>query len=344
VILLIGDGMGLGQVAAGRIHARGPSGRLNLERLPVLGLVTTHPAGALVAKSDSAATALATGRKTRNGRIGTDPDARPLPTITETLAAAGWATGFVTTTRITDATPASFLAHTERRDQQSEIAAQIAAAKADLLIGGGRRFFVPKSAQGSARKDERNLLDEMRSRGVAVVEEPAALAGASALPLAAIFQVEPQAIPRREPPIGALAAKAIELLSASGRPFFALIEDEEIDSRSHGNDLAGLSAALERFDEAVRVAVEFAAKDGSTLVLVTGDHSTGAPAIDAGSTSARLRVVWEGDGHTGEPVPIYAYGPPAAARRFTGVLDNTDIPRRIAEILGVAFPPSAEEP
>ena len=138
-----------------------------------------------------------------------------------------------------------------------------------------------------------------------------------------------------------MAAKAIELLSASGRPFFVVVEEEEIDSASHGNDIERLGAALERFDDAVRVATEFAARNGETLVVVTGDHSTGGPAIDDQSTASELVVVWESDDHTGEPIPVYAYGPPSAARRFSGTLDNTEIRRRIAAALGVAFPPAA---
>ncbi len=81
VVLLVGDGLGLAQLAAARIHAYGPDGRLRLERLPVLGLVATHPAGALVAKSDAAATALATGEKTANGRIAVDRQGRPLRSL-----------------------------------------------------------------------------------------------------------------------------------------------------------------------------------------------------------------------------------------------------------------------
>ena len=70
------------------------------------------------------------------------PTARPLPTLLETLRDAGWATGLVTTTRITDATPASFAAHVAARPQQAEIAEQLAGSRVDLLFGGGRAFFL----------------------------------------------------------------------------------------------------------------------------------------------------------------------------------------------------------
>lgn len=344
VILLLGDGLGLGQLAAGRVHTRGPAGRLHFERFPVIGLVATHPDGLLVTKSDSSATALATGRKTANGRIGVDVAGRPLESIVGRLSAAGWATGLVTTARVTDASPASFATHVAERRMQSAIAEQLVASPIDLLIGGGLRFFQPRRSAGSAREDDRDLLAEARARGIRIAERPAELAAASGLPLFALFEVEPQNAPGHDPAIGALAARAIELLSTSGRPFFLFVEDEEIDSAAHQNDVARLGGALERFDEAVARAVAFAAADGSTLVLVTGDHSTGGPAISQRSTSEDLVVAWESDDHTGEPVPIYAYGPPSAAARFGGMLDNTDVPARIAAALGVEFPGAGARP
>lgn len=341
VILLLGDGLGGAQIAAGRMHTRGSSGRLHLESLPVTGLVNTHSADGRVARSDAAATALATGRKTRNGRIGTDPDGRPLRTIVEALADAGWATGLVTTTRITDATPASFATHVLERQQQVEIATELAASRVDLLAGGGRQYFLPVGKAGGSRSDGRDLLTEARSRGVAVVADARGFEAARTLPLFAIFPFEPQKTEPRSPTVGGLAERAIALLSSSGRPFFLLIEEEEIDSAAHANDLRRLAWALERFDEAVHHATEFAARDGATLVIVTGDHSTGGPAIEEATSDRQLVVLWESIHHTGEPVPVFVYGPPAAAAPFTGVHDNTEIPGLIARALGVAFPEPA---
>jgi alkaline phosphatase len=341
VILLIGDGMGENQIAAGRTHTRGPAGRLTLERLPVTGLVNTWPEGGLVTKSDAAATALATGVKARNDQIGMNSKAPRLRTILEALRDAGYATGLVTTTRITDATPAAFATHVARRRMQTEIAEQLAAAKIDLLIGGGRSYFLPLSVRGGARGDGRDLLAEMRERGTAIVDDPAGLAAVAGLPLAAIFDADPQAEVERQPAaaIGVMGEKAIALLAASGRPFFVMIEEEGIDTKSHANDIEAMAAALERLDAAVGAAVDFAARDGRTLVLVTGDHSTGGPMIDQRSSARELRLIWESGDHTGEPVPVFAYGPRSAALRFTGVLDNTEIPVRIMQAVGVEFTP-----
>ncbi len=344
VVLLIGDGMGLAQLAAGRILARGIEGRFHIERFPTVGLLTTHAAGALVTMSDAAATALATGVKVGIGAISMDPSGWPLPTLLEALRDAGWATGLATTTRITDATPAAFAAHVAARRDEARIAEQLSAAGVDLLVGGGRGFFLPRRSRrgsggsGGTGGGGRDLVAEMRARGVEVVDDAAGLEAATRLPIAALFAVEPQQSEPRSPTPEAMARKAIELLAGSGRPFFLLVEDEEIDTAAHANDGARMSGALHRFDGAVAAAAAFAARDGETLVLVLGDHATGGLTIDARSRGSEIGLLWGVRGHTGEPVPVFAYGPPSAAGRFAGMHDNTAIPGLLAAALGIEFP------
>lgn len=344
VVLLIGDGMGLAQLAAGRILARGIEGRFHLERFPTIGLLTTHPAGGVVTMSDAAATALATGVKVASGAISMDPAGRPLPTLLEVLRDSGWATGLATTTRITDATPAAFAAHVAARRDEAKIADQLSAAGVDLLVGGGRSFFLPRHSKPATPGSDsgggggRDLIAEMRARGVAVLDDPAGFDAATRLPIAALFAVEPQQSEPRSPTSQAMARKAIELLAASGRPFFLVVEDEEIDTAAHANDGARMSGALRRFDGAVAAAAAFAARDGETLVLVLGDHATGGLTIDARSGEGKIGLLWGSRKHTGEPVPLFAYGPPSAAGRFTGMHDNTEIPGLVAAALGVEFP------
>ena len=161
----------------------------------------------------------------------------------------------------------------------------------------------------------------MGARGVEVVDDAAGLEAASRLPIAALFAVEPQQSEPRSPRPEGLARKAIELLSGSGRPFFLLVEDEEIDTAAHANDGVRMSRALHRFDGAVAAAADFASKDGETLVLVMGDHATGGLTIDSRSRGREIALLWGGRGHTGEPVPVFAYGPPAAAGRFGGLFE-----------------------
>ena len=340
VVLLVADGLGVSQASVAALRAFGPGGRFLFERFPVTGLVATDPAGGLVTKSDAAATALAAGVKTAIGRLGTAPDGRPLPTILEAARAAGMPAGLVTSAAIYDATPAAFVAHVDRRRDYRAVVEQLAGSGVELLAGGGVEWFLPEPA-GGVRDDGRDLLAEARAHGVAVATDLEALGRARTLPLWAIYPGKRLGEEPVRPSIGELAGRALELLDAEadrrGTGFFVLIEEEGVDTYGHDNDLERMTAAVLRFDAAVAAAVRHAARDGATLLVVVGDHSTGAPAIVDTSTSERMHVVWPTDEHTGERVPVYAYGPPSAAARFAGTLDNTDIARRLAEALGLAL-------
>jgi alkaline phosphatase len=325
VILLVGDGMGAAQVEAARWAAFGTEGHFVFERFPVVGLTSTSAAGSPVTDSAAAATAIATGVATRYAAVGVGPDGRRLVSILEAARDAGFATGLVTTSEIVDATPAGFAAHAAQRSQRAEIAAQLAASRVDLLIGGGRDAF--EDAQLAAA----------RARGVAVIP-PAELAGAAGLPLWALAPGRLD-LPGGSPPLAHWATRALELLSRrsspAGRGFFVLIEEEGIDSAAHRRDLPAMTRALLRFDGAVAAAVRFAAADGRTLVLVVGDHATGGLSIDYTTTTERLRVAWASGKHTGEPVPLYAYGPEEAAERFGGSYFQGEVARRLAPLLGL---------
>ena len=107
---------------------------------------------------------------------------------------------------------------------------------------------------------------------------------------------------------------------------------------AHARDGARMNAALLRFDAAVAVAVDFAVRDRATLVLVLGDHATGGLSIDEQSSGTEMALHWASSQHSGEPVPLFAYGPPSAAGRFAGMHDNTEIPHLVAAALGVEFP------
>ncbi len=347
VILLIGDGMGLSHVAATRIHYAGPDGRLQMERMPVTGLMTTHAIGDLITDSAASATALSTGVKTRNGRIGVDSSGVAHPTIMEVARDAGYATGLVTSTELTDATPAAFAAHVPRRKQQSEIALQMLRAKINVLLGQGAHFR-PRQDSRSKRKDAIDPIALARELGYTVVDSKTALAEVDAGYVLGIFhgiladRMAPEIQPRPDTPtLPELTQKAIDLLKENERGFFLLIEEEGSDKGSHVNRVDYFLHYLKQFDEAVGVALDFARREGQTLVIVTADHETGGMNLVEGGyrnrseafTRKKVELTWDSDGHTGQPVPLFAYGPHAI--RFTGVWDNTDIPKILAELLGL---------
>ncbi len=335
VVLAVGDGLGFASLAAGHLAAVGPDGRLELERMPISALVSTHTSDDLVTMSEAAATALATGHKTRNGRVGSGPEAEPLRTLVEAARAQGLATGLVTTYEIVDATPASFAAHVAQRERLQDIAAQLVESGVDVMLGAGRRHFLPPP-QGD-RHDGADLLARARRLGYHVVASEDELERAPAGRLLGLFDLDLTALRPAEPSLVEMTRAALRRLSGAPRGFFLLIEEEAIDTRAHEHDIAGTATAVARFDEAVGAVLDFAAADGGVLVVATSDHETGGLVLERGTLAARrLEVVWADPGHSAIPVPLFAYGP--GAERFSGLLDNTDVPRLLAEALRLRFP------
>ncbi|MBD3205343.1 hypothetical protein GF319_03235, partial [Candidatus Bathyarchaeota archaeon] len=139
IILLIGDGMGVGQLSAAEIE--NDKENLSISGMPYKALVTTHSISGYVTDSAASATAMATGYKTMNGMISMTPDGEELLTIVEAAEDLGMSTGIVTNTRITHATPACFVAHMDSRNKETDIAEQILISGVDVLMGGGSTYF-----------------------------------------------------------------------------------------------------------------------------------------------------------------------------------------------------------
>ncbi len=346
VILCVGDGMGLSQVTLASMRATGPGGKLHMERLPVAGTVRTYSSDSCLTDSAAAGTALASGIKTKNGMIGMAPDERAYATLLEAAGAKGMTTGLVATSAITHATPASFAAHVKSRKMESRIAEHLIANKVNVLFGGGRKFFLPKSDPNSGRKDDLDLIAQAKEAGYEVVETASELRSTRGPHVLGLFQLEALTTAEPEPSLALLARKAIQVLryarlesnARNGKPgFFLMIEGSQIDWACHAHDAAEAVRQTLLFDQAVEVAVDFALRDGRTLVIVTADHETGGLTLTTSGNEdkgdAELTARWSTKGHTGSPVPLWAIGPSAA--RFAGVQDNTDIAKKIAQLLDI---------
>ena len=339
IILVIGDGMGLGHLSAVSALVRGPAGGLAIERAPVVGLVRTWAADTLVTDSAAAASAMATGLKTSKKAVSQQPDGSAPLTLLEAAAAAGMATGVVTTAGLADATPAAFLAHAGHRDEYRTILEQMLTSNATVLIGGDWR----RSAKAARQPDYLELVRDAEAVAGArftVVRDAAALASAPA-PLLALLPARPGSRSAHGPPLAESTRRALDLLGDRAAGFLLVVEQEETDESAHDHDLDAVVAAMIELDEALRVILEHAAAHSDILVVVTADHDTAGLAItdgDLGEGSATLR--WLDHDHLNTWVPLFAFGPGAA--RFAGVLENTDIGRRIAELLGFdGFPPAS---
>ena len=181
VILFIGDGMSLAHRVAARVLAKGIAegkafGKLAIDEMPHMALVATAGSDSIITDSANSASAYATGHKTAVNAMGVyaDRTASPLDdpkveTITSLVKRRhGMAVGIVTNTDVEDATPAAMVTHIRRRSEYDRIVEQLYAAKPDVLMGGGRANFLPKSADGSRRRDESDFVGQFRDAGYAV--------------------------------------------------------------------------------------------------------------------------------------------------------------------------------
>lgn len=315
VILMIGDGMGVAHVFSGLTANKG---QLNLLHLKTIGFSKTQPHGRYVTDSAAGATAFASGVKTYNGAIGVDADTQAVQTILEMAEKKGLATGLVATSSMTHATPAAFIAHQKSRSMDEEIAADFLKTDIDVFIGGGKKFF-------EIRADGRNLVRELQQKGMAVTSSLDAAASIDSGPLA-VFLAEES--PSRASERGALLPQATEtairLLSKNKKGFFLMVEGSQIDWAAHGGNTPYVVQDMLDFDQAVGKALEFAAKDGETLIIVTADHETGGMAMENGNfETGYVEADYTSGGHTGVMVPVFAAGP--KAELFMGIYENTDI-------------------
>ena len=147
-----------------------------------------------------------------------------------------------------------------------------------------------------------------------------------------------------EPTLAQMTSKAIELLSSNTNGFVLMVEGSKIDKVAHSNEADSMMNEIILFDNAVKVALDFAAKDGNTLVIVTADHETGGLAMPDNALPTKGKkstAKWTTTNHSASHVPIYAYGP--GAIEFTGMLDNTDIPKKVAKMLNLKDFPKVME-
>ncbi len=306
-ILMIGDGMGPAQLEYIRQHE--PAG--GLARLPVIALLETASADSRVTDSAAAATALATGHVTRNGRLSLSAEGDTLATVLERAREGGMATGLVATAALTHATPAAFACHAESRYLEDDLAVQLIAARVDLLLGYGLGDFLPRSLEGSLREDELDLRPQLKAFYGSTAANERSFRGLRSLPaLALLERGQPGRAPRPGPDLAELTAKALELLEADGRDFFLMIEGSQIDWAGHGRDASWLLAELRDFDRAVAVAHDYTLDHPDVLLLVTADHETGGLSLHENRTAplAPALPVFSHDQHTAVSVPLLAAG------------------------------------
>lgn len=338
VILMIGDGMGLTQVSAA-LYSNG--NKLSLEQFPYTGLHKSYSADDLITDSAAGATSFASGVKTYNAAIGVNKDSMAIGTILEEAEQKGMATGLVATSSITHATPASFIAHQKSRTMMEEIATDFLKTDIDLFIGGGKKYFDRRE------KDTRNLYQELEAKGYVVSDfikqDLTAVKMDHSKPFAYFTaDAEPVPVAQGRDYLAPASQMAVHFLDQRGdKGFFLMIEGSQIDWGGHANNSTYIITEALDFDKAIAAVLEFAKKDGETLVIVTADHETGGYAINTGSKMDSIVGAFTTDKHTAALIPVFAYGP--GAELFSGIYENTAIYDKMRHALGFKNPAKAAE-
>ena len=291
IFYFIGDGMGAAQRQIAEEYKKGvmkEDGKLLLNSLPFSAITTTYSADTLITDSAAAGTALATGHKTNNGYIAKDTKGKDLKTLLEMAQEDGKATGLVTTTRITHATPAVFASHNIDRDDENGIAEDYVKSNVDYFAGGGFRHFVKKGGElTSKRKDDRDLVKEFADKGYKTFVSESSIKdyknwtpkkGEKAF-VAIEASHMPYEIDRKAevPSLKYMTEKGIELLKQDKDGFFMMVEGGRIDHASHANDVMGTIYDTIAFDDAIKSAYEFYEKNPKdTLIVIAADHETGS--------------------------------------------------------------------
>lgn len=302
LVFMVSDGMGptsLSLTRSWRQYVEGlPFGdTLTLDR-HLIGQSRTRSNSSLVTDSAAGATAFSCGHKSYNGAISVLPDFSPCGSIMEAAKQAGYTTGLVVTTRITDATPACFASHVRRREMEDMIADQLIGngplgRTVDLILGGGRCHFLPNTTEGGCRADDIDLIHHAKEKHdwnyVSTRDEFDALKlGKSVdLPLLGLlaprdipYEIDRRYVPEVYPSLEEMATTALRALKEatkdSEQGFFIMIEGSRIDHAGHANDPAAQVHEVAAYDRTVKAVIDFLEEDDTEGIMVsTSDHETG---------------------------------------------------------------------
>ena len=329
VILMIGDGMGLSQVSAPYYYGdEDPA----FNRFRHIGLARTSSGSDPVTQSPAAATALSTGYKTYNMAVGVDMDTIPRENIVELVSKQGYLTGIIATSSITDATPAGFYAHQPDRYLQHEIAMDLVKSEVDFFAGGGIKYFLDTTGT-----------DHFKANGIEVnfaklkkIKKPLAgnrygfLLGAERMPAM---------LEGRKDFLKNASTIAIDYLSTGEHGFFLMIEGSQIDWAGHGNQVEYMLTEVNDFEQVIDAVLDYAEKDGETLVIVTADHETGGFTLGAAGENGYdadysiIEPTFATTNHSAALVPVFAFGP--GAESFAGIYENTEIFHKMISLVVV---------
>ncbi|MDQ0491949.1 alkaline phosphatase [Paenibacillus brasilensis] len=318
VIILIPDGMANDATALARWY-KGSS--LTLDSM-ASGMVRTHSADAPIADSAPAGTAFATGYKSHTGYVGVLPDEatmpgqqpitagdakKPVASILEASKLAGKSTGIIATSEIMHATPADFTAHYPDRKNYDALSMQQAYNGVDVVLGGGGKFL-----ETAERKDGQDLIAQIKDQGYDFVTTPEGLKNSTSSKLWGSFAPEALAYDldrdaSKEPSLAEMTSKAIDILSKNDKGFFLMVEGSKVDWAAHANDPTGIISDVLSFDDAVKVALDYAKQNQNTVVVAVTDHGNGGLTIGSSNTTSNY-----------DKTPLASFIDPLKKAKLTG--------------------------
>ena len=295
VILLIPDGQSVGGTTLARWYNGGKP--LAVDEM-ACGLVRTYSSDAAIADSAPSGTAMATGFKSHTGFVGVLPDVnsmpgmnplakgderKPIASVLEAAQLAGKSTGIIATSEIMHATPADFTAHDPSRKNYDNLSEQQVYQDIDVVLGSGEKYFTKE-----VRGDGEDLVSEIKNLGYDYVTSIEEMNSSDSEKIWGMFAPVDMAYdfdrdPSKEPSLAEMTSKAISTLSKNENGFFLLVEGSKVDWAAHANDPIGVISDTLAFDDAVKVALDFAKKDGNTVVISVTDHGNGG--ITIGNTA-----------------------------------------------------------
>ncbi|KAK8055958.1 alkaline phosphatase [Apiospora rasikravindrae] len=320
LIFMVSDGMGPASLSMTRSFRQYTEGLEHGDTLTLdkhfWGSSRTRSASSLITDSAAGATAFSCAKKSYNGAISMLPDHTPCGTVLEAAKRAGYMTGLVVTTDITDATPACFSSHVDVRSQNDEIALQQVGDGAlervvDLMFGGGRCHFLPNTTHGSCRADDIDVVSIAKEKyGWTYTDNRAGFddlwEGRSEVPLPMLglfastdvpFELDRRNMNDVYPSLSEMAKAALKALEKatedSDQGFFLMIEGSRIDHAGHYNDPAAQVHEVVEYDKTFQAVLDFLDESKTEGVLVaTSDHETGGLSVAKQLNSDYPEYLW----------------------------------------------------
>lgn len=291
IIFMVSDGMSTGTLNMADLYLNRKTGKgsnwlqLYKDQRINRALMDTASASSIVTDSSAGSSSWGGGARVNNGSLNIGPNGEVNMPIWQKFKKAGKMAGCVTTVPITHATPSGFCVNSKSRNAQEEIAEQYPELGFDIMMGGGNNYF-----SSEIRKDKKDVYAFYKSKGWQVARNRKEMMAAdNSKPILGVFADDalPYSIDRTNdktlaeetPTLAEMAQKAIDRMKNHKNGFVLQIEGGKVDWGAHANDVAALLYDQAAFDEAIKVAIDFAEKDGNTLVIITTDHGNANPGV-----------------------------------------------------------------